>query len=126
MQMAKTSAAIKKHGQVYDFATIDKPDLVSFARKRFQAAGIDITPGGINALIDATGYYHKESDYRLFHFENDIQKIIAHSDGMRMSEKQSTNKNFIITLQYIEIIQDIKMANDTEYRKGDRYADADG
>ena len=79
--------AIKKAGQVYDFAPIDKPDLVSFARKRFNVAGIDVTPAAVNALIDATGYYHKESDYRLFHFENDIQKIIAHSDGMRVTEK---------------------------------------
>ncbi|MBR3786410.1 MAG: DNA polymerase III subunit delta [Firmicutes bacterium] len=84
---AVLTSALKKLGQVYDFAPIDKPDLVSFARKRFQAAGIDITPGGVNALIDATGYYHKESDYRLFHFANDIQKIIAHSDGIRVTEK---------------------------------------
>ena len=81
------TSALKKTGQVYDFAPIDKPDLVSFARKRFNTAGIDITPGGVNALIEATGYYHKESDYRLFHFENDIQKIIAHSDGIRVTEK---------------------------------------
>lgn len=80
-------SAIRKIGQVYDFTPIDKSDLVSFARKRFQAAGIDITTSGLNALIDATGYYHKESDYRLFHFENDIQKIIAHSDGISVTER---------------------------------------
>ncbi|MBR3756035.1 MAG: DNA polymerase III subunit delta [Firmicutes bacterium] len=83
---AVLTTAIKSAGQVYDFTTIEKPDLVSFARKRFHAAGIDITPGGIHALIDATGYYHKESDYRLFHFDHDIQKIIAHSDGIRVTE----------------------------------------
>ena len=79
--------ALKEFGQVYDFSPIEKPDLVSFARKRFQSAGVEITPGAVNALIDATGYYHKESDYRLFHFENDIQKIIAHSDGLRVTEE---------------------------------------
>ena len=82
--------ALKSCGQVYEFAPIDKPDLVSFARKRFQGAGVEITPGAISALIDATGYYHKESDYRLFHFDHDIQKIIAHSDGMRVTEEDIT------------------------------------
>ena len=38
-------------------------------------------------LIEATGYFNKESDYRLFNFENDIQKVIAHSDGSKVTEQ---------------------------------------
>jgi len=79
--------ALKKYGQVYDFAQIDKAELTSFARKRFKAAGIEITPRAVATLIDATGYYNKESDYRLFNFANDIQKVIAHSDGYSITEE---------------------------------------
>ncbi len=78
---AALPAALKKHGQCYDFDKIDKAELTSFARKRFRAAGVDIGPSALNMLIEATGYFNRESDYRLFHFANDIQKVIAHCDG---------------------------------------------
>lgn len=78
---AALPAALKKHGQCYDFDKIDKAELTSFARKRFRAAGVDIGPSALNLLIEATGYFNRESDYRLFHFANDIQKVIAHCDG---------------------------------------------
>lgn len=81
----KTSAAVptalKKHGQCYDFDKIDRAELTSFARKRFRSAGIEIGASALSLLIEATGYFNKESDYRLFHFANDIQKVIAHCDG---------------------------------------------
>lgn len=80
-------SALKKYGQTYDFAQIDRAELTSFARKRFHAAGIEVSPRALSALIDATGYYNKESDYRLFHFANDIQKVIAHSDGYSITEE---------------------------------------
>lgn len=84
---ATMTAALKKKAQCYDFDKIDKAELNSFARKRFKAAGVDIGPRALSLLVDATGYFNKESDYRLFHFENDIQKIIAHSDGAVVTEE---------------------------------------
>jgi len=81
------TAALKKAGQVYDFDKIDKAELTSFARKRFRAAGTEISPGALSMLIEATGYFNKESDYRLFHFEKDIEKVIAHAQGGRITEE---------------------------------------
>ncbi|MGF6375457.1 DNA polymerase-3 subunit delta [Clostridiales Family XIII bacterium PM5-7] len=78
---AMLTATLKKIGQCYDFDRIDKAELVSFAKKRFKAANVEISQSALSQLIDATGYFHKESDYRLYHFEGDIQKIIAHCQG---------------------------------------------
>ncbi len=78
---ALLTATLKKVGQVYDFDKIDKAELSSFAKKRFRAAGVEISPAAVSLLIETTGYFNKESDYRLFHFENDIQKLIAHCSG---------------------------------------------
>lgn len=79
--------ALKKNGKTYDFDKLGKGDLTSFARKRFRAAGIDISPAILAQLIDITGYNNRESDYRLYNFENDIAKIIALSDGIRITER---------------------------------------
>lgn len=81
------TAALKKKAQCYDFDKIDKAEFSSFAKKRFRAERVEITPGALHLLIDATGYFNKESDYRLFNFENDIKKIIAHSNGSKVSEE---------------------------------------
>jgi DNA polymerase-3 subunit delta len=84
---AQLPTALKKHGQCYHFDRIDRGELRSFAGKRFRAAGVEITPRAMNLLMDLTGYFNRESDYRLYHFENDIGKIIAHSDGCRITEE---------------------------------------
>lgn len=84
---AVMTGALKKNAQCYDFDKIDKAELKSFAVKRFKSAGVEIGPKALALLIDTTGYFNKESDYRLFHFEQDIQKVIAHSDGLRITEE---------------------------------------
>ena len=81
------TATLKKKAQCYDFDKIDKAELNSFAKKRFRSSGVEITARALQMLIDATGYFNKDSDYRLFNFENDIRKVIAHSDGSRVSEE---------------------------------------
>lgn len=82
--------ALKKYGKVYDFAQLGKAELTSFARKRFKAAGVDISPRMLSLLIETTGYRNRESEYRLFNFENDIAKIIALSDGISIVESDIT------------------------------------
>lgn len=84
---AMLTTALKKCGQVYDFDKIDKTELNSFAKKRFRTAGIEISPRALAMLIDATGYFNKESDYRLFHFANDIEKVIAHCQEGKVTEE---------------------------------------
>lgn len=84
---AIVTSALKKYGKSYDFDTLDKSDLMSFAGKRFRVAGLEISNSGMRTLIDVTGYYNRESDYRLFNLENDIGKIISHCDGGRITEE---------------------------------------
>lgn len=35
-------------------------------------------------MIEESGYFNKEGEYRILNLENDIKKIIAHSDGMEI------------------------------------------
>ena len=37
-------------------------------------------------LINETGYFNRESEYRLYNFENDLFKIIAHAEGGYITE----------------------------------------
>lgn len=81
------TSALKKFGSVYDFDTLDRADLMSFAAKRFRQAGVEISQGAMRTLVETTGYYNRESDYRLYNLENDIGKIISHSDGRKVTEE---------------------------------------
>ena len=76
---------LKKCGSYYEFDTLEKKELISFAVKRFRAAGVAIGMAEMDLLIRLTGYYNKESEYRLYNFENDITKIIAHTQGGRVT-----------------------------------------
>lgn len=84
---AKLTAALKKVGAVYNFTKIDRGELTSFAYKRFKKADIEIGARAMNTLIDATGYFNRDSDYRLYNFANDIEKVIAHSSGGSVTEE---------------------------------------
>ncbi|MEF9922196.1 MAG: DNA polymerase III subunit delta [Anaerovoracaceae bacterium] len=79
--------ALTDAGQEYDFAQIDRGQLISFAKKRFKAAGVEIQPSNLRLMIELSGYYNKETDYRLYNLENDIEKAIAHSDGVLITEE---------------------------------------
>lgn len=78
---SKAVKALKKEGSWYSFDQLSENELMSFAHKRFQAANLQISRGDMRFLVQSTGYFNKESTYRLFQFENDLQKIIAHAQG---------------------------------------------
>ena len=78
---------LKKNCRCYFFDKLDYPQLAAFAEKRFRAAGVSISRDTLKYLIDETGYYNKETEYRIFNLENDIKKIIAYSDGVRIKEE---------------------------------------
>ena len=78
---------LKKNCRCYFFDKLDYPQLAAFAEKRFRAAGVYIGRDTLKYLIDETGYYNKETEYRIFNLENDIKKIIAYSDGVRITEE---------------------------------------
>ena len=77
----KIVKALKKYGSVYEFDSLSTEELQAFAAKRFHAAGLKIGRQEMDFLIRETGYGNRESEYRLFNFDNDIKKIIACTDG---------------------------------------------
>lgn len=38
-------------------------------------------------FIDETGYFNRESEYRIYNLENDIKKIIAYSNGETITQE---------------------------------------
>ena len=73
--------AIKKYACCYMFGELKYRELASFAAKRFRSAGIDVSQADLKHMIDLTGYGNKEGSYSLYNFENDINKMIAMTDG---------------------------------------------
>lgn len=78
---------LRKICRFYDFAKLDYATLIGFAEKRFRNAGVSINRDTLRYLIDETGYFNKETEYRIFNLENDIKKIIAHSEGKAVKEE---------------------------------------
>lgn len=78
---------LKKTCRTYEFDKLDYSTLAGFAEKRFKAAGVQISRDTLRYMIDETGYFNKETEYRIFNLENDIKKIIAHSDGNIIREE---------------------------------------
>lgn len=78
--------AAAKYGVVYDFTPLSGSLLKSFIIKRFKAAGKVCRNSVIDMLISDSGYGNKEIEYDLYNLENDIRKIIAHSEGEEILE----------------------------------------
>ena len=88
---SKLVKALKKQGSCYEFGKLTDTELISFARKRFRSARVEISQADLHFLVEATGYRNNESEYRLFHFENDIRKLIAYGgDRVSREDIQST------------------------------------
>lgn len=84
---SKLVKALKKYGSVYEFDSLSTEELQAFAAKRFHAAGLKIGRQEMSFLIRETGYGNRESEYRLFNFDNDIRKIIACSEGQYVTHE---------------------------------------
>ncbi len=67
--------------KTYNMDKLDKKSLRQFISKRFRAAGIMVNGRDVDLLIDESGYYNKESDYDLYSMENDLQKLVALTEG---------------------------------------------
>ena len=81
----KLMRALKKYGTSYQFDALNEQELMAFANKRFQARGLGISTRDMHRLIQSTGYFNKDSEYRLDHFVNDLTKIIALCPGGRVT-----------------------------------------
>ncbi|MDO5414580.1 MAG: DNA polymerase III subunit delta [Bacillota bacterium] len=77
----KVRTAVEKHGSVYDFQALNESQLQNFIEKRFRTAGKMYAPSVIRMIVSESGYGNKAIDYSLYNLENDLKKIIAHSDG---------------------------------------------
>ncbi|GEM_PF-2097202 len=75
----------------YEFGRLTGGELKAWIRKRMRINGRKIGERELARFVDESGYFDKDSDYTLFHFENDIGKIIVHSDSE------------IITMEDVEI-----------------------
>lgn len=81
----KLQTAVSKEGKVYDFGPLSGGQLKSFIAKRFRTSGKTCRDSVIDMLIADSGYGNKEIEYNLYNLENDIKKIIAHSDGQEIT-----------------------------------------
>ena len=72
----------------YNFSQLDRKTLTGFISKRFKANGKEISLDLLSYLIDETGYFNKESDYRITNLENDLLKIVAHSGDSSVISKE--------------------------------------
>jgi len=77
----KIYKAISECGSVYQFTKLDEKQLKAFIVKKFKEAKKTASTIIIDELIGISGYYDKDTDYTLYHLENDIKKVIAHNDG---------------------------------------------
>lgn len=78
---------LKKECRCYHFEPLDRGTLNGFIHKRFAAEGKEISKDLIKSIIDQSGYFNKETEYRIFNLVHDISKIIAYSDGHSITEE---------------------------------------
>ncbi|MBQ2160613.1 MAG: hypothetical protein II444_02135, partial [Firmicutes bacterium] len=71
----KLDKLLLKKAKCYDFCPLDRKALRSFIEKRIRTAGAAIGRDEVEYLIDTTGYFHKDTDYRLMNLEADLAKI---------------------------------------------------
>ena len=79
----KLDKLLLKKAKCYDFCPLDRKALRAFIEKRIATAGAAISRDDVEYLIDTTGYFHKDTDYRLMNLEADLAKIVglAHEGG---------------------------------------------
>lgn len=82
---ADVTAFLNKNYPSYNFSTLEKRDLEGFIVKRLKDSGLMFDRGIVDYIIDESGYLHKDSKYRIYNMENDLMKMIAHSDGMAVT-----------------------------------------
>ncbi len=65
----------------YEMNALSRPELVAFIGKRIKGAGKTMNEKQLNYLIDLTGYYNKDSLYRLDNLNNDLNKLLTSAEG---------------------------------------------
>ena len=79
--------AVAESGGAYDFGPLTRPLLTGIVEKRLAQANKQARRTAIAAFIDQTGYFDRETEYTLFHLENDLKKAIAHASGNEVTQE---------------------------------------
>ncbi len=77
---------LKSKAKCYEFNQLDQSTLSGFITKRFAGFGVKVDREIVKCIIDQSGYFNKETEYRIFNLVNDIEKIVAYSCGGMVSE----------------------------------------
>ena len=71
----------------YEMNTLSRPELIGFIGKRVKGAGKTMNKRELEYLIEMTGYYNKDSVYRLDNLDNDLNKIITSAEGEEITRE---------------------------------------
>jgi len=72
---------LKSRAKCYVFDQLDYAALSGFITKRFSSSCVSVERDVVKSIIDQSGYFNRETEYRLFNLVSDIDKIIAYSCG---------------------------------------------
>lgn len=86
-QKSKLYKAVEKNGSVYDFERLTRREVFAWVRKRLKAGGKQIDESLLAELVEESGYFIKDSDYTLYHFENDLSKLVIHAEGSMITRE---------------------------------------
>ncbi len=70
---------IKPYVEEFIFDKLDKVTLRGFIVNRLKNYGMEISERALDTLVNETGYFNRETEYRLFNLENDLKKLRAYS-----------------------------------------------
>lgn len=87
----KLFKAASDSGGVYEFGELDEKSLKAYIEKRFKDAGKSAKSSVVAELIQASGYYDKDTDYTLYNLENDIKKAIAYTEEQEIGHDAVAN-----------------------------------
>jgi DNA polymerase-3 subunit delta len=71
--------AIVAHGRAYEFSRLGREDLHAFVKGRFKMANVAVSDEIADAVVNASGYFDRESAVDLFSVESDVRRVAAHA-----------------------------------------------
>ena len=74
---SKLNKLLLEKAHCYDFCQLDRPALRAFIEKRVKSKGLAIDRNITDYIVDMTGYYHKDTEYRLMNLDTDLNKMLS-------------------------------------------------
>ncbi len=88
-EKSELAQLLRENVRCYYMGQVDRPTLLGFIRKRFLEAGVKADKGLLDAVASQSGYYNKESRYRLQNLLCDVEKIAAYAAGGQPSPEMA-------------------------------------